>query len=125
MLNGIEWSFCQVVDISGWTWRRLYEDFDNCEAYFLSGLTGQDVAEGVVWNGPCVEVFRIYESPVFSLESCRPTRYWGVTIYRCSPSTEEELGDTKDERYNSLEEAKKAAEAMLALFLALHLGSAR
>lgn len=111
---GVEWSFCQVVDITGWIWRRISEDLDNCEAYFLSGLTDQDVSEGVFWNGPCVEVFRIYESPVFSLGNCQPTRYWGVTVYPCSPLAEEELGDTKDERYNSLEEAMRTAEVLLA-----------
>lgn len=102
------------MDVTGWTWRRIYEDFDNCEAYFLSGLTDQDVAEGAFWNGPCAEVFRAYESPVFSLETRRSTRFWGVTIYRCPPSTDGEHGDTKDGRYDSLDEAKKIAELLLA-----------
>lgn len=101
------------VDFTGWTWRRIHEDFDTCEAYFLSGLTDQDVAEGLFWNGPCAEVFRMYESPVFSLQSRRSTRFWGVTIYRPPLSTDQEHGNTKAGCYDSLDEAKKIAEVLL------------
>lgn len=111
--RGVNGGFSEAVDVTGWTWRRIYEDFDNCEVYFLSGLTDQDVAEGASWNGPCAEVFRMYESPVFSLETRRSTRFWGVTIYRWPPSTDGEHGDTKDGRYDSLDEAKKIAELLL------------